>query len=86
MKDFRETFIGIASICFFHLSGLLLAKSYSHLGKAYASISSFHVAELWLTKSNVGKANSDSHKKRVPLYNVLPAVAHGPGSHALPRH
>lgn len=81
IKDFKESFIGIASICSFHLAGSLLAKSYSRLGKAYASISSFHLAELWLTKSlsDLGKANSDSYEKVLPLYSVLSAMDHGPG-------
>lgn len=80
-KRLQESFIGIASICSFHLAEFLLAKSYSHLGEAYASISLFHLAELWLTKnhSNLDKANSDAFEKEVRLYRILPAVDHGPG-------
>lgn len=81
IKDFQESFIGIASICSFHLAEALLAKSYSHLGEAYASISLFHLAELWLTKShsNLDKANSDAFEKGVRLYSILPTVDHDPG-------
>lgn len=81
IKDFPESFIGIASICSFHLAEPLLAKSYSHLAEAYASISLFHLAELWLTKShcNLNKANSDIFEKEVGIYRILPAMDHGPG-------
>lgn len=67
IKDFQESFIGIASICSFHLAESLLAKSCSHLDEAYASISLFHLAELWLTKSysNLDKENSDAFEKGV---------------------
>lgn len=68
------------------MAGSLLAKSYSHLGKANASISSFHLAELWFTSShsNLGKAKSQCNEKWVSLYSVLSAV--DPGFHALTSH